>query len=74
MHTHFKMENFYKSGGGEILSNYLCLISEHEVGELIHQITYCYHNNYFNVKHITQSSSSFTLTIPREQRNFFVTR
>ena len=47
---HFKMENFSKSGGG-ILSNYLCLISEYKVRELIHQITHCYHNNYFNIKH-----------------------
>ena len=38
-----------QGGGGGILSNYICLISEHKVGELIHQITHCYHNYY--VKH-----------------------
>ena len=36
---------------GKILSNYSCLISEDKVGELIHLITHCYHNYYFNVKH-----------------------
>ena len=35
-----------EGGGGGILSNYVGMISEHEVGELIHQITHC-----FNVKH-----------------------
>ena len=29
--------------GGKILSNYVCLISGDKVGELIHQITHCYH-------------------------------
>ena len=27
------------------------MISENKVGELIHQITHCYRNYYFNVKH-----------------------
>ena len=44
------MENFNKLGG-KILSIYVCLISEDKVGELIHEITHCYHNYYFNVKH-----------------------
>ena len=36
---------------GKILSNYLCLISEGKVEELVHQIRDCYHNYYFNVRH-----------------------
>ena len=44
------MENVSKSGA-KILSNYVGLISEHKVQELIHQITHRYHNYHLNFKH-----------------------
>ena len=56
---------------GKILSNYACLISEDKAGELTIKL----HIVIITIISTSNiSSSSFALTVPREKRNFFVTR
>ena len=63
------MENFSKSGG-KILSNYVFLISEVKLGNWSIKL----HIVIITIISTSDIVSSSSFTVPREERNFFVTR